>query len=144
MRKDKFLKLAITIAAIVGIFGYFVSPLAYSIRQGLDLQGGTHVVLEAVDTPQAEVVLLKPCAAIVDGALVMYPRDVEGTLVMSTGLPRWADWVAADGSIIATSNCTDAANGGGWQLEGGETPAGETSPLLYAGGLVQLGETALT
>lgn len=55
MRKDKFLKLAITVAAIVGIFGYFVSPLAYSIRQGLDLQGGTHVVLEAVDTPQAEV-----------------------------------------------------------------------------------------
>ena len=49
-----------------------------------------------------------------------------------------------DGSIIATSNCTDTANGGGWQLEGGETPAGETSPLLYAGGLVQLGETALS
>lgn len=36
----------------------------------------------------AEVVLLKPCAAIVDGALVMYPRNVDGTLVMSTGLPR--------------------------------------------------------
>ena len=88
------------------------------------------------DTPQAEVVLLKPCAAIVDGALVMYPRDVEGALVMSPGLPRWADWVAADGSIIAASNCTDPANGGGWQLQGGDTTEGETSPLLYAGGLV--------
>ncbi|MBR6906257.1 MAG: protein translocase subunit SecD, partial [Selenomonadaceae bacterium] len=30
-------------------------PLANSIRQGLDLQGGTHVVLEAEDTPQAQV-----------------------------------------------------------------------------------------
>ena len=52
------------------------------------------IAVPRTDTPQAEVVLLKPCAAIVDGALVMYPRDVEGTLVMSTGLPRWADWVA--------------------------------------------------
>ena len=102
------------------------------------------IAVPRTDTPQAEVVLLKPCAAIVDGALVMYPRNVEGALVMSTGLPRWADWVAADGAIIATSNCTDPANGGGWQLEGGETPAGETAPLLYAGGLVQLGATALS
>ena len=102
------------------------------------------IAVPRTDTPQAEVVLLKPCAAIVGGALVMYPRNVDGALVMSTGLPRWADWVAADGAIIATSNCTDAANGGGWQLEGGETPAGETAPLLYAGGLVQLGETALS
>ena len=102
------------------------------------------IAVPRTDTPQAEVVLLKPCAAIVDGALVMYPRDVDGTLVMSTGLPRWADWVAADGSIIATSNCIDSANGGGWQLGGGDTPEGETSPLLYAGGLVQLGATALS
>jgi preprotein translocase subunit SecD len=32
-----------------------IQPLASSIRQGLDLQGGTHVVLEAVDTPEAKV-----------------------------------------------------------------------------------------
>ncbi len=102
------------------------------------------IAVPRTDTPQAEVVLLKPCASIVDGVLVMHPRDVEGALVLSNGLPRWADWVAADGSIIATSNCTDPANGGGWQLEGGETPAGETAPLLYAGGLVQLGATALS
>jgi preprotein translocase subunit SecD len=37
------------------LFCAFVSPLAYSIRQGLDLQGGTHVVLEAEDTPEAPV-----------------------------------------------------------------------------------------
>ena len=55
MRKEEFGKLLIVIAAIVGLFITFVSPLAYSIRQGLDLQGGTHVVLEAEDTEEAQV-----------------------------------------------------------------------------------------
>ena len=55
MRKQEFLKLIVCVAAIVGLFCAFVSPLAYSIRQGLDLQGGTHVVLEAEDTPEAPV-----------------------------------------------------------------------------------------
>ncbi|MCR5559510.1 MAG: protein translocase subunit SecD [Schwartzia sp.] len=55
MRKQEFLKLIVCVAAIVGLFFAFVSPLAYSIRQGLDLQGGTHVVLEAEDTPEAPV-----------------------------------------------------------------------------------------
>ena len=55
MRKQEFLKLIVCVAAIVGLFCAFVSPLAYSIRQGLDLQGGTHVVLEAKDTPEAPV-----------------------------------------------------------------------------------------
>ena len=55
MRKEEFGKLLIVIAAIVGLFFAFVSPLAYSIRQGLDLQGGTHVVLEAEDTEEAKV-----------------------------------------------------------------------------------------
>ena len=55
MRKDNFLKLLAAIVIIVGIFFAFVRPLAQSIRQGLDLQGGTHVVLEAEDTPEAPV-----------------------------------------------------------------------------------------
>lgn len=49
------LKLVIAVAVIIGVFFAFVQPLASSIRQGLDLQGGTHVVLEAVDTEQAQV-----------------------------------------------------------------------------------------
>ena len=36
------------------------------------------------------------------------------------------------------------AHDGDIRLAGGETPAGETSPMLYAGGLVLLGETSLT
>ena len=48
-------KFLIAVIAILGFFGYYISPLAMSIKQGLDLQGGTHVVLEAVDTPEAKV-----------------------------------------------------------------------------------------
>ena len=55
MRQHSLLKLVITVAVIIAAFFVFVRPLASSIRQGLDLQGGTHVVLEAVDTEQAQV-----------------------------------------------------------------------------------------
>ena len=55
MRKDSLLKLLAAVVIIVAVFFTFVSPLAMSIRQGLDLQGGTHVVLEAEDTPEATV-----------------------------------------------------------------------------------------
>lgn len=49
------IKLLISIAIIIAVFVLFVQPLANSIRQGLDLQGGTHVVLEAEDTEIAQV-----------------------------------------------------------------------------------------
>lgn len=55
MRQHSLLKLVIAVAVIIGVFFAFVQSLASSIRQGLDLQGGTHVVLEAVDTEQAQV-----------------------------------------------------------------------------------------
>jgi len=55
LRQHSLLKLVISIAVIIGAFFFLVQPLAGSIRQGLDLQGGTHVVLEAVDTEQAQV-----------------------------------------------------------------------------------------
>ena len=46
--------LAVVFVILIGS-GYYILPLATSIKQGLDLQGGTHVVLEAVDTPEAKV-----------------------------------------------------------------------------------------
>ena len=55
MRQHSLLKLVITVVVIIAAFFALVQPLASSIRQGLDLQGGTHVVLEAVDTEQAQV-----------------------------------------------------------------------------------------
>ncbi len=55
MQKHSLIKLLISVAVIVAVFFMFVRPLANSIRQGLDLQGGTHVVLEAEDTEIAQV-----------------------------------------------------------------------------------------
>lgn len=42
-------KFLAVIALIFAAFIYFIGPLAQSIKQGLDLQGGTHIVLEAED-----------------------------------------------------------------------------------------------
>lgn len=95
------------------------------------------------DAVQVEIVLAKPCASIVDGVLVMHPLE-DASMVMQTGLPRWGDWIAANGAILARADATDMDHAGGWRLAGAETPEGETSPLLRAGGLVQLGATALT
>lgn len=55
LRKDCLFKLLVCVVAIIALFLLFVRPLANSIRQGLDLQGGTHVVLEAEDTDVAQV-----------------------------------------------------------------------------------------
>lgn len=55
MRWGNFTKFMVLVVAIIAVTGYYISPLALSIKQGLDLQGGTHVVLEAVDTPEAKV-----------------------------------------------------------------------------------------
>lgn len=55
MRKDVLARLLLLLAAIVAVFIIFVQPLAESIRKGLDLMGGTHVVLEAEDTEIAKV-----------------------------------------------------------------------------------------
>ena len=43
------------VAIIIGVFATCIRPLAESIKQGLDLQGGTHIVLEAQDTPDSPV-----------------------------------------------------------------------------------------
>jgi preprotein translocase subunit SecD len=48
----KFIVIAL---AIIGGFCMYARPLSNSVRQGLDLQGGTHVVLQAVDTPEFKV-----------------------------------------------------------------------------------------
>jgi preprotein translocase subunit SecD len=45
----------VVVLAILLVFGFYIKDLAFSIKQGLDLQGGTHVVMEAVDTPDAKV-----------------------------------------------------------------------------------------
>lgn len=55
MNWNNFGKFSGIVLAIVIVFVMYISPLANSIKQGLDLQGGTHLVLEAIDTPDAKV-----------------------------------------------------------------------------------------
>ncbi len=55
MRWNELGKFLIIVLAIIGGFCVYISPLTNSIKQGLDLQGGTHVVLQAVDTPELKV-----------------------------------------------------------------------------------------
>lgn len=55
MRWENFTKFLVVVVAILAVAGFFMKPLALSIKQGLDLQGGTHVVLEASDTPDTKV-----------------------------------------------------------------------------------------
>ena len=55
MRWGNLTTFTVVVLAILLVFGIYISPLANSIKQGLDLQGGTHVVMEAVDTPEAQV-----------------------------------------------------------------------------------------
>lgn len=96
------------------------------------------------DAAQAQIVLAKPCGAIVDGALILHVRDLAGALVQFNGQPRWAEWIAADGAVLTRCDVSDMDSGGGIRIIGGTTPEGQTSPMLYAGGLVQLGLVALT
>lgn len=50
MNGKAIVKFFAAIALIIGCFVYSIVPLASSLKQGLDLQGGTHIVLEAEDT----------------------------------------------------------------------------------------------
>ena len=55
MRWNELGKFLIISLAIIGGFCVYISPLSNSIKQGLDLQDVTHVVLQAVDTPELKV-----------------------------------------------------------------------------------------
>ncbi|MBP2634135.1 MAG: secDF [Firmicutes bacterium] len=55
MRWENFTKFLVIVVAILAVAGFYMKPLALSIKQGLDLQGGTHVVLEASDTVDTKV-----------------------------------------------------------------------------------------
>lgn len=55
MKWNELGKFLLVTVAIVGGFCVYIKPLTHSIKQGLDLQGGTHVVLQAVDTAELKV-----------------------------------------------------------------------------------------
>lgn len=104
----------------------------------------TEALPEAGDTPLATIVLDKPCGVIAGSSFSLIPDDPLGTLVTTSGIPHGARWEQSDGTLVARGSVTDVANGGDFTVNGGETPVGETSPQLYAGGLVLLGDVTLT
>ncbi len=55
LRKGALLRFFVVIGVIVAVFAGTIGWLAGSIRQGLDLQGGTHIVMQAEDTEQNKV-----------------------------------------------------------------------------------------
>lgn len=94
--------------------------------------------------PLASITLAQPCATIAGGVLTLHPADNTGAMVLTTGIPRWARWERGDGAMVADGTVTDGDNGGDFQVAGAGTAPGETSPTLYAGGLVLLGATSLS
>ncbi len=55
LRRGAVLRFFLSIAVIITVFLGTVGWLAGNIRQGLDLQGGTHIVMQAEDTEQNKV-----------------------------------------------------------------------------------------
>lgn len=55
VRKGALLRFWMVIAVIAAVFAGLIGWLAGNIRQGLDLQGGTHIVMQAEDTAQNQV-----------------------------------------------------------------------------------------
>lgn len=54
MKQLRMLRLILTVL-VIGIAIYYTFPLDKNINLGLDLQGGSHIILECVDTPNAPV-----------------------------------------------------------------------------------------
>lgn len=57
VRRGALLWFFVVIGAIIAVFATTIGWLAGSIRQGLDLQGGTHIVMQAEDTEQNKVTI---------------------------------------------------------------------------------------
>lgn len=103
----------------------------------------TSVTIAPGQDAQVVIALASPAGTITDGVLSLAASAPGGVMVLADGIPRWGRLFAADGAALADGDVTDAAHGGDIQLLGGSTPSGDTSPMLYAGGLVVLGTTAL-
>ena len=85
MRTNSLLKLTICLVAIVAVFVIFIRPLAHSIRQGLDLQGGTHVVLQAEDTDILTGKSISPTGGVLFECLI-YLLYSSGAFLVFLGL----------------------------------------------------------
>lgn len=93
--------------------------------------------------PWLEIPLDRPAGVIADGLLVLQPQSVAGVMVLTSGVPRWAELVAADGAVLAEGGVTAEGVGGCFEVAGGTVLDGEVAPVFYAGGLVTLTGSAL-
>ena len=91
----------------------------------------------------ATIPLASPPGSIVAGVLKLVQAE-GGAMVQAAGIPRWGLLVAGDGEPLARGDVSDADHDGAIRIAGGATAPGDTSPALYAGGLVALAETFLT
>lgn len=98
---------------------------------------GTHS-----DVPMCTHVLARPSGVVSPAGLTLAAG--LPALVMTPGLPRWAELVAADGVVLHVGDVTDVLGDGFWKAAGADTPPGETSPYFFAGGLLSLGAVVLT
>lgn len=100
-------------------------------------QGGTLLATRTLD---------KPCGTIrpADGRIEL-AVDAGTELVTTTGAATWAEWVAADDTVLAAGQVTDEAGYAG--AVGSATDTGDIGPWvlsgtsgtqLYAGGVVAL------
>jgi len=94
------------------------------------------------DAPICEIELTKPCGSVAGGALTL-SAPAPG-MVMQPGIPRWAEWLAADGAVLMDASVTDADHGGDFTIAGAATAPGETAPYFMAGAMLVLGTVALT
>jgi len=89
--------------------------------------------------------LAKPCGVLQDGRIAL-SASAGNDLVAATGPASYGEWLAADGTVLATGPVTDAAGKvsdgvGGLIDSGGIGPwvlSGTTGTQLYEGGLVLL------
>lgn len=94
--------------------------------------------------PMAEIVLAKPSGTVSEnGLLELIAQSASGVMVLESGIPRWGELVAADGTVLTDGGVTDVGHDGCFQVAGGQTPEGDNSPMFYAGGLITLAGTAL-
>lgn len=93
---------------------------------------------------QVVIELANPCAQLIAGTWRLIPKNVEGSMVLETGVPLWARWLAASGEWLGDATVSDPTGSGGVKVSGGATAPGNTSPTLYAGGLALLGLISLS
>ena len=88
----------------------------------------------------AEITLDKPCGTLTGGVLTLHVADPDGAMVLQQGIPRAARWMSGDGKLVGAGTVTDTLNAGDFPIAGGTTAPGDDAPLLYAGGIVLLGD----